>query len=422
MRILFVANQLPCPPNNGVRIVLYNAMRLMRDAGHEIRLSVLSDGIAEEDLAASAASGCCDEGSLACFPTDGRQSLSLLFRAASGSGLVFMERFKSDAFRRHVSDQIESFRPDVVHFDLIPMTQYMSIVPAGIGTVASINDSWAFALENALSGSRYTGLERVYRKLELARVREYERLAYARFDAVHVMSARDKRYLHDLNPAINAVVIPNGVHRSLFECARTSEGSRNLLFVGHLVEDNLHSLCLFLELAWPTVLADTPDAQLFVAGRWGAEARRRLAAYERSRSIRFLGYVDRLEPVFANCGIAIVPIDKDCGLINKALEAMAAGLATVGLKRTFAGIPQAIEGTHFLAANDIPGMAQAVTELLRDSARLRSMQRHANTLATRSFSWETRRESYEHMYESASVSGKRRRRRQPDGIPAQVSA
>lgn len=42
LKILFVTNEVPFPPDNGVRIPSYHAMRLMQAAGHELALAVLS--------------------------------------------------------------------------------------------------------------------------------------------------------------------------------------------------------------------------------------------------------------------------------------------------------------------------------------------------------------------------------------------
>ena len=42
MKILFIANEIPFPPDNGVRIPTYHAMRLMSQAGHKVALAVLT--------------------------------------------------------------------------------------------------------------------------------------------------------------------------------------------------------------------------------------------------------------------------------------------------------------------------------------------------------------------------------------------
>jgi glycosyltransferase involved in cell wall biosynthesis len=120
----------------------------------------------------------------------------------------------------------------------------------------------------------------------------------------------------------------------------------------------------------------------------------------------FLGYVEKLVDIYRKCGIAIVPIDKDCGLINKAIEAMAAGLAVVGFVRTFAGIKDACPGRDCVAATDYVGYGRAVVELIRDDSRRGAIQSAAHDLAGERYSWSTRGKDYERMYRASADSAR----------------
>jgi polysaccharide biosynthesis protein PslH len=410
MKILFVTNQVPFPPDNGVRIVSYHAMRLMSEAGHDLALAVLTEETDDPAGRFVEAAAVCRKDMAWWMPLPRRNRIAVQLSASLRGNLHFVERYRCPLFSRRLAALVDAFRPDVIHFDIITLSQYVAVAPAGVGTVASINDSNALTLENALAVEKYGGLTRFYRKLQLQHSRKYEALTYPRFDAVHLMSGVDAAYLKRLNPNINTVVIANGVNAGLFELADATRNQSEVIFVGQLIGDNLECLRKFLEVSWPRVESGCPDARLHIVGSVGAEAQALKATFAGRPNIVFHGYVNDLTQVYRRCGIAIVPIDKDCGIINKVIEAMAAGLAVVGFEKTFAGISEAKAGLDCVVAPDYLGFGAAVASLIRDGSRRRSIQQAAHRLAGQSYAWATRRADYEGMYRSSAERAASRRR------------
>ncbi len=410
MKILFVTNEVPFPPDNGVRIVSHHAMRLMKEAGHELALATLTEEA--DDVAGRFASACafCVSGMAWWMPLPRRSRVSVQLAAALHGRPFFVERYRSVPFRRRLAGLISDFRPDVIHFDIITLAQYVTVAPAGVGTVASINDSNALTLENALAQGKYRGPARVYRQVQLKQVRSYEANLYPTFDAVHLMSDVDAAYLKKLCPDTNTVVISNGVDPALFEIADRTRDSVDVIFVAKLVADNLDGLRAFLATSWPIIEAECPGIRLHIVGRVGPEAKSIRDAFAGSRNVVFHGYVARLADIYQKCGIAIVPIDKDCGIINKVIEAMAAGLAVVGLEKTFAGIREARRGQHHVTATDFSQFGHAVVDLIRDGPRRRSLQSAAHALAGEHYTWSSRAGEYERMYSQAAARALARRR------------
>jgi glycosyltransferase involved in cell wall biosynthesis len=383
MKILFVTNQVPFPPDNGVRIVSHHAMRLMNETGHELALAVLTEETDDPAGRFVQAAAVCRKDMAWWMPLPRRSRIAVQLSASLHGSLHFVERYRCPAFSRRLSSLMGAFRPDVVHFDIITLLQYVALVPAGVGTVASVNDSNALTLKNALARGKYGGLTRFYRERQLKHSREYEAACYPGFDAVHLMSEVDAAYLKGLNPSINTVVISNGVGAALFK------------------------------VSWPLVESGCPDAKLHIAGSVGAQAQRLKAAFAGRGNVVFHGYVDNLQDVYRHCGIAIVPINKDCGIINKVIEAMAAGLAVVGFEKTFAGITAATGGLDCVVAADYVEFGSAVANLIRDASRRRSIQHAAHELAKQYYSWATRGANYESMYRHSAERARLRGGRSP---------
>src|SRR5271169_1250281 len=324
MKILFVTNEIPFPPDNGVRIVSYHAMRLMFEAGHDLALAVLTEETDDNEKRFSKVSAFCKDRMAWWMQLPRRSSFSILLNAMVLNKPFFIERYRSPVFRRKLMQLIKEFEPDVIHYDLITMTQYRDIAPAIVGTIASINDSFSLALENYLEAGNYKRVERFYRRLLYLQTRRYEAISYSRFDVTHVMARTDETYLHTLNPKIVTTVISNGVDFSLFGIVNKTRGNTDLIFVGKLADDYLLYLKQFLNDGWPIIHREYPEVKLHVVGKLGPQAQHFRDQVKFVEGVEFKGYVERLTDVYCRCGISIVPINKNCGIINKAIEAMAA--------------------------------------------------------------------------------------------------
>ncbi len=401
MKILFVTNQVPFPPDNGTRIVSYHAMRLMHEAGNELCLAVLSDEDLDVEKRFRTVAKFCKNDMAFKEELPSRHPLRIQIAAIFKDQLFFIQRFKSTAFLHKLRRLIDEFRPEVIHFDQIPMFQYSSITPSGVGAVASPNDSYALTLENAFSIGTYHGFEYAYKKWQYRRAREYERLIYATFNQVHVMSEVDKHYLQRLNPNAKVSVIPNGVESSLFDVANDTRDKTDIIFVSHLVGQNLICLKNFLRHGWLIVNNRYPNAKFKIVGKVGREAQDLKKQYDLQHGVNFAGYMEDLGEAYRTCGIAIVPINKDCGIVNKVIEAMAAGLVVVGFKKTFSGIPQAKSGVHFVEASDYEDMGHSIINLLDNTVSCGELKTAAHQLAKKYYTWSTRKDAYHQMYKTA---------------------
>lgn len=407
MKILFVANEVPFPPDNGVRIPIFHAMRLMSQAGHEIALAVLTAETCEvSDRFSCITTKFCNGGYLL-ERIPWRHPLAVQLAAILGQRLLFVEKYRSAVFRKKLVGLIGKFQPDVIHFDLIPMVQYLSVTPAGVGTVASINDSYALTLENALRAGYFRGLEYIYKKWQYYSTQSYEASIYQQFDQIQVMSETDKNYLLKLNPHLRVSVIPNGAEDALFHLTASTSSKSDIIFVATLTGAHLKGLQRFLIQSWPIVRKNFPSTRLNVVGKIGPDVGKLIEEYSTFPEVKFTGYIPDLSDVYRMGGIAIAPIDQNCGIVNKVIEAMAAGLAVVGFENTFSGIPQGRPGVHFIQAMDYDSMGHEIVKLLDNETRCNEIKVAAQELARSYYSWPSRGDLYNQMYTRAMESAGR---------------
>ena len=259
---------------------------------------------------------------------------------------------------------------------------------------------------NQLKSGRDRGPRALARRWQLLLTRCYEQRIYRKVSAVHVMTDVDGHFLEELTGLRHLHVIPNGVPDELFGVSADFD-RKSAIFVGSLHGNNLHAAQRFIEEGWPLVHARHPDATLTLIGRCAPAIRDKLSAYA-VQGVLLRGYVERLEEVYAGASLAISPIDKNSGVLNKLIEAMAAGVPVAGLRRSFAGISGAEEGVHFVGADSNPELGEAIAVFLDDTRRRKMNSLRARQLAQDRYSWTDRASAYEAMYAAEGVSGKRR--------------
>ena len=402
MKILFVTNEIPYPPDNGVRIVSYNAMRLMKESGHDLALAVLTEEKGNISERFEKIRLFCRKDCSYIMQLISRNKWIIQFKSILHGQPYPVERHQNQLFRDKLVKLIDKFRPDVVHFDVIVMTRYYDVVPSGVGIVGSINDSYSLTLVNLLADKRYTGLQHLYRKFQLYQSRMYEASIYEKHDKIHVMTDVDADYLTNLNSRIQTSTIPNGVNPELFRINDKTFNNNDIIFVAKLIGDNLYSLQKFLKICWPVIHAASPEITLYIVGDLSDEVAKIKDRMKSAKDVCFTGYVEHLEDIYAKCGIAIVPINKNCGIINKAIEAMASGIAVVGFDKTFAGLKGAEKNKHYVSVGDYESMGAAVVELLHNKKHCQEIKSAAYLYAADQFSWSSRIKDYEKMYQEAA--------------------
>jgi glycosyltransferase involved in cell wall biosynthesis len=400
MRILYVLSE-PCyPAVNGARIPPYHSVRLMSRDNELMLASLVSPECEPYDL--KPLEELCEKVVTVKFPRI--HPALVACKALLRREIYYMERFRSEEFRAQLMEMIAEFKPDVVHFDFIVTTQYIDCVPPGIGTVASINDSFTFSMENTFKQKRENSLfMKLYRHLQYYQVRYFEKTFYPKFDIVHTMTENDAGFLRCLNPNIRTEAIPNGT--SVEELGRIDHKlpPDHVIFVGRLSRDiNLQPLTDFLNIAWSKIRRVKPQAVFHIVGRKMAGMEPVIKIAEQLGGVQFEGFIENLADVYSKAGIAIVPINKNCGIVNKAIEAMAAGLCVVGFHKTFEGIPEAKNGENSLAVESFEEMGDIILDMMDNEEKQRAIQKSARETAMQCFGWESRRIRYQRMYERAA--------------------
>jgi succinoglycan biosynthesis protein ExoO len=222
---------------------------------------------------------------------------------------------------------------------------------------------------------RRTGLVREWEGKPILPDRETETRLLARADLVVAIQKAEADEVRRLLPGKPVITVP----MTATPAPRPKPGrSDRALFVGSNVQANVTGLAWMLEFAWPIVRAARSDVELIVAG---SVSRGQPPV---TPGVRYVGFVERLDPLYESAGVVVSPLTGGSGLKIKLIEALAHGKACVATSVTLQGVEEEAGGAVALA--DTPeAFAQAILDLLANETMRTDLGRKALAAVEASF-------------------------------------
>jgi glycosyltransferase involved in cell wall biosynthesis len=129
-------------------------------------------------------------------------------------------------------------------------------------------------------------------------------------------------------------------------------------------DHNLRGVNWFLDNVWPQVLAEVPEARLYIVGNKPPDS---LCARQDPEHLIITGFVAALAPWYKAAEVFVSPLLIGGGLLQKVMDAMVMGVPVVATSGSNHGIG-ATPGEHLLVADTPEAFSRAVVHLLRDPA------------------------------------------------------
>ena len=380
MRVLFLAHRVPYAPNRGDRIRAYHTLRYLKT--REIPVCLVALAHDDEELAlGTGLSSLADAVHVARVPRL-RNLARAGLRLATDEPLTHVLLDSPDlpgvlaAVRR-------DWQPDLVFAYCSGMARFAMAPPLDdLPFVLDMVDVDSFKWESLGRGA-WSPRRWVYRR-EARTLGRFESKACGAARATLVVSARERDALRRLDPALDAVVLPNGVDVEAFRNPDPPSRGREVVFTGVFnYQPNEEGALWLIDDVWPLVRERMPDARLTLVGAGpGAGLRRRAEG----AGVTVTGGVPDVRPYLWRAAVAAAPLRTAQGLQNKVLEAVAAGLPAVVTDAVAGGLPGAVRPACSVAS-DAAAFADAIGRLLAaspESRRQRAAQADLSTLA-----WET---------------------------------
>ncbi len=376
VRILFLSQRVPYPPNRGDKITTWRLIERMKREHGVVSVAFAHD---EKDLQAArelTAMG------VAChaFPYHDRaaklRSLPLLATAKPLTLGVYGSKPLQTAVDHLIascdmayaySSSMGAFlekhasKPRVMHFGELD------------------SDKWRQYSERTSFPMSW-----VYRREWKTLFRFEERVARA-FTQNVFCTPLEERIFQERIPGAPSLVLRNGVDLAYYRPSPKPPEPGHLAFTGVMnYYPNVDGCVWFAKEILPLVRRAVPNARFTIVGAHPTPEVQALASID---GVTVTGFVDDTRTWLHKAQVSVAPLRIARGIQNKMLEAMALGLPVVGTTSA----TQGVEGTterDYLVRDDAEGFARAVVELLQAPDRAAALGQAGRRFVEDYYDWE----------------------------------
>ena len=222
--------------------------------------------------------------------------------------------------------------------------------------------------------------------LAAAWIGRYEKKLLRRAQNAITATVADARKVEKLAPRINVSVVENGVSCGYYSqiYAEAGEPQDALLFVGLMsYPANADGVVWFLKEILPIIGHQYPETVFTIVGK---EPPRSVRVYDNGTTVRVLGNIEDLRPLYHGSSVMVVPLDAGSGSRVKILEAFAAGTPVVSTSKGAEGL-EIEDGRHLLIADTPQDFAAAVGRLREDPRLYSKLRKNARALVEEKYDW-----------------------------------
>ena len=398
MKILFLTQIVPYPPDSGPKVKTFHVLRYLAERGHQVTLATFVR--AHEKPALDHLARYC----AAIQPVALRRSRVYDLRAyveGLRTGLPFLITRDDFAAMRARIAQLATEPFDIVHADQLNMAQYalqFRRVPHRANLVFDAHN----AVYEIVARARQTApfFAQPMLALEARRLEQYEGDIVARFDQTLAVSEIDRRALiRAAGRDAPIAVIPIAVDCAHLQQVARDATSQNILTVSTLFyPPNADGVRWFLREVFPRVRAQLPNTTVAVVGPRPPRDLVELGARDPAH-IRVPGYVPDLQADFERAAVMVVPVRAGSGMRVRILEALARGMPIVTTTTGVEGI-DAITGEHLLVADEPAQFADAVVRVLKNPNAGATLARNGRRLVEEKYDWQVALPKLQAVYQS----------------------
>jgi polysaccharide biosynthesis protein PslH len=396
MRILFLTQILPFPPNAGPKVKTWNVLRFLHQQGYKITL--VSFVRLEEMQYIPDVEKICET----VHPVPIRRSritdVGYMLRSYLTGRPFLIERDDLRPMQSLVDQLVQKADFEFIHADQLTMVQFGL---RAAGKASGKRPKVIFDAHNAVWSivERMRENTRWFLKpvlsMEAARVKRYEGELMQTVDHVLAVTDVDRAGLEEAlkfsKPSPNGrvapvTVVPIAVDTTKLQPVQRLTGSKNIITLGTLhYPPNADGIRWFFNEVFPLIRQRVPDATLTIIGNHPPQDFFDLAA--RDASIKVAGYVPELFPYLEQSALMVVPVRAGGGMRVRILEAFAYAMpvvtTTIGLEGIMAEI-----GQDVLVADIAVDFANRTIDLLEDSTLQENLSSHGRQLAETRYDWQ----------------------------------
>ena len=376
MRILYLCNKSPYPPNEGGSLGMYVFIRGMIDAGHHVKVLAFNTNksyIHPADIPES-------------FKKQtGIEFVSLDLSVKPISALInlfskksfHVQRFYSIDFKKKLIELLKNESYDIIQVEYLPMAVYRKVIRKH--TKARI----IFRAHNIehLIWERITintknPIKKIYLAYLTRKLKNFELSCLNLFDGVTTVSHIDADYFNKMSFSVPILNVPFGVDISKYELKESDYEFPSLFHLGAMNWiPNEDGIKWFQDNCWIRINSKFPELKFYLAGRMMPEWLIKL----KLPNVCVLGEVPDAQNFMRSKAIMIVPLFSGSGIRVKIVEGMALGKPVISTDIGAEGI-DFVPNKHLVIANTPDEFFSAVEKCISDRNFYNHMGNNARKL------------------------------------------
>lgn len=440
MRILFLTQIIPYPPDAGPKVKTWQVLRYLNECGHQV---ILASFIRPEemDYVEPLRQICAD---VYTIPLRRSRFLDVAYWLRSHlTGRPFLvERDDIAAMRQLVKQLLADNSVDCIQADQLTMTQFA--LPAHTSrsrfwnlrfgkeqeshSIQRVKHPYLiFDAHNAV----WTIVERMnltqpwylrpLMRVEVKRIKRYEGMAINEFDHTLAVTGIDRENLYQalaaytdgspsrtLDDRVNdsgqdscITVIPISVDTTLLQPVNRKCGSVNILTLGTLhYPPNADGVRWFTREVFPLIRRQSPNSTLTIIGKNPPLDLRQLGTND--KAINVTGYVPELRPYLEQAALVVVPVRAGSGMRVRILEAFAQAMPVVTTTVGLEGI-DARPGVDVFVADTPTRFAASVIKVLQSDATQVQLAKNGRSLAVKRYDWQVALQQLGKVYDGIKI-------------------
>jgi glycosyltransferase involved in cell wall biosynthesis len=414
MRILFLTQIVPFPPDAGPKVKTWHVLRYLVEAGHEVTL--LTYVRQEEKNNLPPLEKLCHQVVTVPIQRSRLKDMGYMLRSFLNRRPFLIERDDLAPMRSAMKRLLAENDFDVIHADQLSMVQFAfpgrQPQPAANRRPAVVFDAHN-AVWTIVRRSQETAnwvLKPIFWR-EAAALKKYEgqlvascdhTLAVTEIDEEALLQAADAHTAPlkaDLQSRIS--VVPIAVDTQVLQPARRSPDSNHIVTLGTLhYPPNADGIRWFAREVFPLIQQALPNAYLTIIGK-NPPADFQQMAEQQPDAVRVTGYVPELDPFMEAAAVLVVPVRAGGGMRVRILEAFARAMPVVTTTIGLEGI-QAKPDIEVLVQDQPEAFAEAVVNLLRDQEQQNLLAINGRKLAEQRYDWQVVLQQMEAVYAGLS--------------------
>ncbi len=376
MRVLFLSQRVPYPPNRGDKITTWRLIERMKRS-HEVRVVAF----AHDDEDRQAAEHLCRLGiPTVAIPIDLRRQKLRALPLLLGARPLTLGVYGSSTLQRAVDELAPSC--DVGY-------AYSSSMGAFLEPHARLQRVMHFAELDSDKWRQYAERTRwpmsaIYAR-EHRTLRDFERRIAHSFDENVLCTPLEQQVFEREILGAHSIVMRNGVDLAFYRPQPERAEPGHLVFVGVMdYLPNIDGCTWFVREILPRLRERLPVARLSIVG---SRPTPEVLALGREPGVTVTGFVEDPREWLARASVSVAPLRIARGIQNKVLEALAMGLPVVGTTSATQGVEGEI-GRDFLLANSVDEQVTAIARLLDEPLFARKLGAQGRAFVESRYDWD----------------------------------